>query len=241
MIWRVLPLLTFLSGYCWAQAESLRSFEVASVRITPPASLGYLTFSPDDKNRFTISNAPLSFLVEVAYGVPLEQIAGVGKLGAEHYDVTAKAEDGVHLTQEELKPRLQRLLAERFQLAVHRDMKVFDGYALVVARGGPKLKATTGVSEQGMIYPGGLRLRNTSLSEFAASIRSTAGRPVVDKTGIAGRYEFTMTYARDGDTDSALPSFFTALQEQYGLKLEPARVPLEILVIDRVEKIPVDN
>lgn len=82
---------------------------------------------------------------------------------------------------------------------------------------------------------------NFPLSAFATSLRSPAGRPVADKTGIQGNYDFSLTYARDSDTDSSLPSFFTALQEQFGLKLEPAKVPLEIVVIDHLEKIPTEN
>ncbi len=82
---------------------------------------------------------------------------------------------------------------------------------------------------------------NLPLSAFATSLRSPAGRPVVDRTGIPGNYDFSLSYARDGDTDSSLPSFFTALQEQFGLKLEPAKAPLEIVVIDHVERVPTDN
>jgi uncharacterized protein (TIGR03435 family) len=177
----------------------------------------------------------------MSYGVPYEQILGIEKLGSEHYDINAKAEDGVILTYEQLQPRLQRLLTQRFKLVVHREMTEFAGYALVIAKGGAKLHPTAGVSEPGTIFPGGLRLMNVPLSAFAVSLRSTAGRPVVDKTGIQGNYDFTLRYARDGDADSALPSFFTALQEECGLKLETAKVPLEVVVIDRVERIPTEN
>ena len=82
---------------------------------------------------------------------------------------------------------------------------------------------------------------NTPLSSFATSLRSLAGRPVVDKTGIQGRYDFTLSFARLDDPESTLASFSTAVQEQLGLKLEPAKVPLELLVIDHVEKIPTEN
>jgi uncharacterized protein (TIGR03435 family) len=220
---------------------SLPSFEVASVRLTSPANLGYTTFGPYGENRYTASNVTLSFLVQLAYGVPYEQITGLEKLGLEHYEVSTKADDGVLLTSEQLQPRMRRLLEERFKLATHAEMKDFDGYALVVAKGGPKLKPTAGRSETGMIYPGGLRLLNMPLSSFAGSLRSTAGRPVVDQTGIAGNYDFTLSYARESDTDSPLPSFFTALQETFGLKLEATKVPLELVVIDRAEKIPTEN
>jgi|SRR5579863_133021 len=240
---RVVTWLPFFTLGVWAQSppELLPAFEVASVKLTPPGSLGYTSWSPYGTNRYAASNATLDFLVQLAYGMPLDQISGVEKLGSEHYEISVKAKDGVLLTLDQLQPRLRRLLAERFRLAAHRAQKEYDGYALVVARGGPKLKPGAGVSENGTIYPGGLRIMNSTLAGFAGSLRSPAGRPVIDKTGIAGNYDFTLSYARDGDTDSPLPSLFTALQEEYGLRLEKAKVPLEILVIDRVERVPSEN
>jgi hypothetical protein len=129
--------------------------EVASVKLTPSGSFGYTSWSPYGRNRYGASNATLHFLIQLAYGIPLDQISGIEKLGSEHYEISAKAEDGVLLALDQLQPRLQRLLVERFKLATHRDQKEYDGYALVVARGGPRLKSTAGVSENGMIYPGG--------------------------------------------------------------------------------------
>ena len=82
---------------------------------------------------------------------------------------------------------------------------------------------------------------NRSLDDFAAELRSPAGRPVVDKTGIQGKYDFVLSYAREGDKESPDPSFFTALQERYGLKLQKSKVRLDILVVDQVEKVPSDN
>lgn len=217
------------------------TFEVASVRLTPRAQVGYSTFSPYGLARYTATSASLDFLVQVAYGIPHEQIVNDDKLGSQRYDVSAKAEDGVVLTYDALKPRLQHLLAERFKLMVHRDSGVFDGYALVVANTRPTLTPAHGTSEPGTVYAGGFRFLNQTLSSFASGLRSTAGRPVVDKTGIEGRYDFELRYARDTDNDSPLPSFFTALEQQFGLKLEPTKVVLDLLVIDRVQQIPTEN
>ena len=243
MVYRALPSLTLFTVGIWAQSqpEAQPAFEVASVRRTPPGSFGDTAWGPSGANRYTVTNATLDYLIQIAYGIPFDQILGIEKLGSEHYEVNAKAEDGVLLTSDRLQPRLQRLLAQRFKLAAHREQKEFDGYALVIAKGGPRLKSTAGASENGMIYPGGLRIMNATLTGFAGSLRNSAGRPVVDKTGIQGNYDFTLSYARDGDIASPLPSLFTALQEQYGLRLEKSRVPLEILVIDRVEKAPSEN
>jgi uncharacterized protein (TIGR03435 family) len=137
---------------------------------------------------------------------------------------------------------LRQLLEQRFKLAVHREPKEVPGYALVAAKGGPKLHPGAGASASGgIIYPGGIRGPKWTMASFAAALSSPVGRPVIDQTGIQGDYEIEVAYARDGDTDSPLPSVFTALQEQLGLKLEPRRVPIEILVIDHAEKVPAEN
>jgi uncharacterized protein (TIGR03435 family) len=235
----LIALALFSAAACAQHAEPLPSFEVASIRLSTDKS--GVTFGPPGTGTYTIRGVMLYGLVEQAYDVPYQQISGIEKLGSARYDVTAKAEPGVLLTPANLAPRMQRLLAERFKLAVHKENKIFDGYALVVAKGGPKLTPTAGGQGGGSIFPGGLRLMNTSLSSFASSLRSLAGRPVVDNTRIQGMYDFTLSFARLDDPDSTLPSFPTALQEQLGLKLEPAKVPLDLIVIDHVEKIPTEN
>ena len=92
-----------------------------------------------------------------------------------------------------------------------------------------------------MIYAGGLQIFNASMDSPAGALRSPAGRPVIDKTGIQGKYDFTLKYARDSDTASAQPSLFTALEEQFGLKLESQKISIEVLVVDQAEKIPANN
>jgi uncharacterized protein (TIGR03435 family) len=243
LILRALSLTTLLASVCLAQPETSRppEFEAASIRITAPAQFGYFKPGQYGTNRYTATNATLDFLVQLAYGVPFQQISGSDRLGTEHYDLAVKAEDGVTLTYPALQPRLRRLLEQRFHLAVHKDEKEFDGYALTVAKGGPKLKPAAGSPEPGSIYPGGLRLKNMSLAGFASLIRSTAGSPVEDRSGIAGNYDFEMKFARDDDKDSPLPSFPTALREMFGLRLEKAKVKLEVVVIDHVDKVPTEN
>lgn len=227
--------------YAQGQADSRPGFEVASIKLTPPAQIGYTVPGEFGTDRYTTTNVTLDFLVQVAYGIPFDQLSGIEKLGQQHYDLTAKAEDGAILTYQTIRPRLQRLLEERFKLVVHRDTKQFDGYALVVAKGGAKLKPSTESKETGAVFPGGMRLPNTDMAGLAIMLASPAGRPVVDKTGISGSYEIDIRYARDGDTDSQLPSLFTALQEQLGLKLEPQKVTKEILAIDSVNRVPSED
>jgi uncharacterized protein (TIGR03435 family) len=217
------------------------AFEVASVKRTPPASIGYTSISPFGSATFTATNVTLEVLIGMAFGVDSNHISGKQSwLDTESYDVSAKAEGGREISREELRPMLQNLLAERFKLSVHREMKDEPGYALIVAKG-PKLQASKGGASRPMILKGGLRADNISLKMLAAILAGPAGRPVVDKTGIEGNFDVKLDYAPEGIADSSLPSIFTALQEQLGLKLVPQKVPVETLVVDRAEKVPAEN
>jgi uncharacterized protein (TIGR03435 family) len=218
------------------------AFEVASVRITPPDKIGYTALPKYGTNRFISTNITLDLMIQLAYGVTWNQISGMEKLGKYHYDITAKAEDGVVITGETLGPRLRQLLEQRFKLATHRETKEFPGYALVVAKAGPKLQPSKQDSTAyGMVYPGGLRAPHATMEVLAIDLASPLGRPVIDQTGVKGQYDIQLDYARDGDANSSLPSIFTALEEQLGLKLEPRKVPVELLVIDRIETVPSEN
>ena len=228
---------------CPGLGQSSSAFEVASVRLSAPGNTGPSSVGGFGTGRFTATNAPLVALLEIAFHVQQYQISGVPDWAEEEtYEITAKAEDGISLDDDQLRPRLQQLLAERLKLATHREMKDVQGYALVVAKGGPKLKeSTSAAATPAFMRPGRLRLPRVSMDVFAGMLYFSTIRPVVNKTGLEGSYEIELDYARDQDTDSSLPSIFTALQEQLGLKLEAQKVPVEMLVIDNVEKIPTEN
>lgn len=217
------------------------AFEVASVKRTPPATIGYTSISPFGSATFTATNVSLEILISLAFGIDSNRISGKQSwLDSEHYDVSAKAEGGGKISREELKPMLQKLLIERFKLSVHRERKDTPGYALVVAKA-PKLQTSKGGASRPMILKGGLRADNISIKTLAAMLAGPAGRPVVDKTGIEGNFDVKLDYAPEGSADSSMPSIFTALQEQLGLKLVPQTVPVETLVVDRAEKVPTEN
>jgi uncharacterized protein (TIGR03435 family) len=137
---------------------------------------------------------------------------------------------------------LQTLLAERFKLAVHRETKMLPVYELVTAKSGSKLRQAE-TREGSSISSGGgkMTVRHVSMPGFATALSRHIGRPVFDKTGIDGAFDFTLEYAPDGADSAGRPSIFTALQEQLGLRLEAAKGPVEILVIDRANKVPTDN
>lgn len=186
---------------------------------------------------------PLGYLLGIAFDVTgSDRMSGLPDWSrTEQYTVSAKAEDGVLLTRENVRPRLQRLLVERFKLAAHTETADANGYGLVVAKGGPKLTPTT--APQALVSLGNDRIRAPSvdMKTFAGGLAMLLQAPVADETNLAGNYELTMTFAPIAATDSTSPSIFTALQERLGLKLESGRkVRVQRLVIDHVER-PTEN
>jgi uncharacterized protein (TIGR03435 family) len=218
------------------------AFEVASIRLSPPGKDGLTSISPVGTSRFTAKNASLTLLIEMAFDINDYQIAGTPNWSdSTLYDISAAAESGVNLTYEQLGPRLQQLLEKRLHLTVHREMKSVKGYGLVVAKGGPKLQTSKGPGGQAYILDNGLRGQNMPIKALAFMLNRPTGRPIADKTGIEGNYDIKLDYAPNATTDSPLPSVFTALQEQLGLKLVPQQVPVEMLVIDHVDRQPTEN
>lgn len=158
------------------------------------------------------------------------------------YAINAKVEGGVRVTQKQMNLLLQNLLAERFHLKVHRDQKILPGYALTVAKGGPKLKPTQGGPFFRIIDPTtGYKIQNDSVANFAKAIAVAVQKPVADKTGLDGQYDFELKFApdegptRDDPRYASLPDIFTALQVQLGLKLVPQKIPVDFIVVDHVE------
>jgi uncharacterized protein (TIGR03435 family) len=224
-----------------ATPTPLPAFEVASVRISPPDH-GFTSISPYGSDTFTARNASLAYLIAIAFGVDSNKISGEPSwLDSQVYDIIAKADGTGGLTREQLQPRLQLLLEQRFHLATHREKKDITGYALVVAKGVPTLHANKGAPQVSYRFSDRLLVQNASLQSFAVMLALPTGRPVVDSTGIQGMYDFDLRFAPIEANDSSLPSLFTALQEQFGLKLQAQKVPVEMLVIDHVEKTPTEN
>jgi uncharacterized protein (TIGR03435 family) len=218
------------------------AFEVATVRPSPP-NHGYTSISPFGSDRFTAANASLSYLIQLAYSIDARnQLSGAPDwLDSEFFDINAEAADGAHLSYEQLQPLLQQLLQQRFHLVAHRETRNLPGYTLIVAKSTPKLRITKGGAPYGYIFAGKLRLQNSDIDSLAGALVSPVGRPVVNKTGIQGNYDIKLDYAADGDTNSNLPSIFTALQEQLGLKLDSQKVPVQMLIIDHIDKTPTEN
>lgn len=209
------------------------------------ARVGTMEFPPG-RERFVMRNMSLGALILVAYDITVRQLAGTEKLIFDAYDIAAKAERPA--TRDEMREMLRRLLADRFRLTVRREARALPVYALTVTKGGPKLKVSSAPDKDGgtplvPAHAGGteaetghLIFRNESMSEFAWALsrtQATGDRVVVDQTALKGTYDFELKWVREGADG---PSIFEALQEQLGLKLEPKKATVELVVIEHVER-----
>jgi uncharacterized protein (TIGR03435 family) len=242
-------LLLVVAGVAAPQSPASKaSFDVASIKLHP----GPITFSSDPAvqgRTVTGTASTLLDLITTAYGVRYEQISGGPNwMNSDHYDLTAKAEGEGTLTKDQARQMLQTLLADRFQLKVHRETKEAPVYALVVGKNEPKLKRTSADAPGNNFVRGsvaGMHMEATrgTMEQLARQLSATAGRPVIDKTGLTGYYAYTLDWipaSRIPEPDSDTPSMVAALQEQLGLRLERAKGPFEMLLIDSAEK-PSEN
>ena len=225
-------------------------FEVASVR--PAASDGTKGSSwSTHQNRLTMRNVTLKQCITAAYSRKDYQVSGGPKwVETDRFDVVSKAEDASD--ERQLMPMLQTLLIERFQLVTHRESKMSQQYVLVVGKHGPRLdKADPEAHGTNTRTTGGhMETTNASMGALAGSLSRILGMPVMNQTGLEGRFNVKLDWAPDSlqprrmpadasaETETG-PSIFTAIQ-QLGLKLDGVKAPLDILVIDRAEK-PTEN
>ena len=232
-------------------------YDIVSVKPVKPGAVGgqFPTVTPDG---FIARNMPLMRLLYSAFGIFEDyRFSGVPAWGrADRFDVEAKIDSAVTDEMQKLSPddrraaqqhMQQALLADRFKLAFHSEMKEVPVYFLVVAKNGPKFHEANpesqapggrgGAGGAGRASGGGLTLRGGSLTFFAQQVLSViAERTVIDKTGLTGKYDFTLHYGIDSSEDPNAPPLFTALEEQLGLKLESGKAPVEMIVIDHVER-----
>jgi uncharacterized protein (TIGR03435 family) len=228
-----------------------RTFEVASVKRAPP-QLGK-SFNSGiklDPGRLTCTNISLKKLIYESYGVKDYQVSGPDWLDTEIYDIAATLPPGA--TGDDVLLMIQTLLAERFKLTLHRDSRDMPVYALVVGKGGSKLEETEFGRGGSSGRPGQLTATKIPIRNLTEFLSRITGRPVLDMTGLKGFYNFTLNYTPDEALSAPAPgapipestvgpSLFSAIQEQLGLKLEARKAPVEILVVDHVEKVPTEN
>jgi bla regulator protein BlaR1 len=244
----LLPAASFAPRWiAFAQAQSARAFDVATVKPVEPDDPRTSIEIQGDR---LIASATLKALIGFAWDVQDRDItAGPGWIGSIVYHVEGKSET---LLQQNALPQtrqmLQSLLADRFSLAIHRQTRDEPVYHLLLARGGAKLKPSS-ENLAPRLGNGRGRIGGTAANTgmLARMLSGRLGRPVIDKTGLNGNYDFALRWnpapgeVGDGPEDGPAadpggPSIFSALQEQLGLKLESGRGPVEALVIDHVEK-----
>jgi uncharacterized protein (TIGR03435 family) len=225
------------------------SFEVASIRSNASGETD--SSSRTQNGRFIGRNQNLRDLIEHAYDVMEWQITGPAWIFSERFDVLAKPPAGI--SGDQFEAMMQHLLAERFKLQIHREQRERAVYALVLAKAGLKMTPLAGEGQTKTNWSRDhIAAQHMSMARFAERLSRVADRPVVDATGVAGAFNFELKWtpdssrAKPAESSGAqladlLPSLFTAIEEQLGLKLEPRKAPVEILVVDHAEKIPTEN
>jgi uncharacterized protein (TIGR03435 family) len=240
-------------------ADADPSFEAATIKPTDPDTQGR-RINADGRN-FVTQNTTLADLIKFAYRINGKQIVGAPDwFDNDKFSIAAVVDGDGTPSDKQWRTMLQKLIAERFKFKSHTEKRELSVYVLSVGKDGPKnltkslsTNVLPGFSIGG--DPGGLvsYAQNATMKEYAdlALQGRLLDRPVLNQTGIEGRYDFKVTFMPDESlfgghgppipaSDNPAPSFFTALQEQLGLKLDAVKAPADVMVIDRVEK-PSDN
>ena len=233
--------------------------EVATVKKSRPDEGFSLGAGQGGANIFSTTGTTVRTLIQFANGVHPKQITGPSWIDSERYAVMIKADQEGAPNIPQMRILMQKLLADRFKIVTHREKKELSIYELTIAKGGVKLAVHPGPASNQWGYGfglGSINGRNTTMTEFAGWLQANLlEQPVVDKTGLTERYDFSLRYAPDAsarltnvpnavprptsDADN-LPDLYTAFQQQLGLKLESTRGPVDIVVVDSIDR-PSDN
>jgi uncharacterized protein (TIGR03435 family) len=220
-------------------------------------------------DRINFRYVTLWWSISYAYGVKSYQMSGPGWLRDVRFDIVARGREGTVRTQ--LPEMMQTLLAERFKLKIHRESRELPALALTVGKNGPKLTEAAAVSGDGqggaafglsMTAAGVERMdvKGATMAKLASTLSGLLGLPVVDRTGLEGRYDFVLEFSRSAAAGQGttggynepppLPSppptaepglsIFSAVQ-QLGLRLDSQKLPFDVIVIDHAEKLPTEN
>jgi uncharacterized protein (TIGR03435 family) len=233
-------------GTLIAAALRGQSFEVAYVKPNTARGLASMTVSPGGE-RLVARNMPLLWLIGEAYRVPNRQIFGLPD-GFGNYDIEAKSDRPVSRAQMMLM--LRNLLEDRFKLVVRREAKELSARALMVAKGGPKMDQNRDGAELAMRKLSGNKMayHNMPMSLFANVLAGAVDNTVIDGTGLAASYDFTLEYyagsggigakeGREPAPDPNGPSLESALRDQLGLRLESRKGPVEMLIVNHIDRL----
>ena len=222
-----------------ALAPAALGQEFSAVSIKPNHSNSGDSDSNTDQGMLNAHNVTLRSLIVSAFRVPDYQIEAPDWLGAEHYDMVAKFSEplppGREAAAAAYAAMMQKMLTERFKLAVHREQKNFPVYGLVVTKGGIKFKevpAGPSRSDNNNNHYAGTAV---TMSRFAQFLSRRSDLPVLDMTGLKGAYNLSV------DWNPEAQRLTDALEDQLGLKLENRKAPLEVVVVDHAERVPIGN
>jgi len=196
-------------------------------------------------HRVALRNTTVRHLLLLGYGVQKGQLTGLPDWAiSKRWDVDGIPDVPGQPSFRQMQGMVRKLLAERFGLQLHHEQREMPVFALTPAKGGPRLSANTsdpnGWLQQATRETNGRHmeeLKNASMPELAIILQYYVDRPVVDRTGLKGRYNFNLQWTPDdvqAAAPDAPPGLFTAIQDQLGLKLEPVKAPAGVLVIDKV-------
>jgi bla regulator protein BlaR1 len=252
---RCLILVAAVTGLLAQSPVAPKVFDVVSVKPSAPDEHNSFMFQNLPGGTLRLAGVPLRMLMMQAYDVKVFQISGGPDwIRTERWDILAKAE-GVEgrLSRAQENPMLQALMADRFQLKVHQETREMPVYALVVDKKGSKLAANTDSKQQFRFGDGSLDVKKGGAAALATWLSRQLGRVVIDKTELTGEYDYKLEWTPDpGEggaesiglppeaprphVDTSGPSIFTAVQEQLGLRLVSQKGPVEMIVIDSVER-----
>jgi uncharacterized protein (TIGR03435 family) len=237
-------------------ADADPSFEVVTIKPSrrEPLDKGF----GERGRRFTVINDSVTDLITLAYGLHLQQIAGAPSWAAsEKFDIEGEADGEGLPSLDQWKSMLRKMMADRFHLAFHMEKKELSVYMLTVSKTGMKLTKSLnqdGLAGLGLRGLGSVVGRSANMGNFRNFMQGfVLDRPVLDQTGVEGRYDFQLDWTPDDFQFQTLgvkappapdnaphPDLYTAIQQQMGLKLEAVKAPADVMVLDRVEK-PSEN
>lgn len=217
-------------------------FDVASVKALGPSPSGQSSMRVT-AGRITISNVPLRQIVTRAYNLKDYQVIAPEWMDSERYEITATmpAETPTSRVQE----MLRNLLTARFRMAVHKESREMTVYGIVAGKNGPKMKEVAPGPPEFRSSGGRLVGHNVDMAHLAEFLSYQVDRPVVDMSGITTHFDIDLQWTPErhdaAPADTTGPTIFEAIEAQLGLRLETRKAPVEVIVIDRAEKVPLPN
>jgi uncharacterized protein (TIGR03435 family) len=259
---RHVTLFVFLAASALAQNPAPLAFDVASVKINQQFRADdrstWVAANDQNPGALTLRNYSLTMLISMAWHIERPQVIGPETLNSQRYDIVAKA--GREATDDEKLLMLQTLLAERLKLTFHREDRQMDVLAMVVPKGGHKMtpSTVTGPTQNRTDPVKGRMVEGAIISELARELASEAQMPIVDLTGLTGRFDFPFnpqkyveglrarvmadpSHAMPNDAEARLMILQDTLAGDLGLHLEPRRSAVNVFVVDHVEPVPVEN